>query len=170
MDNGSAFLADALQNLLLPGVIPLFSPPYFPRYNGAIEAGIGSLKTRTDAQAVLHGHPTYWTLDDIVAAQCDANHNARPRGPGGPSPDDLWQQRAPISSDQRQCFYDTLQRRRLEARLQHPSPLGHDLTTRELRSLERKAIARALVERGYLLFSRRRIHLPFMMQKVAKIT
>ncbi len=44
MDNGSAFIAEALQKLLRPEVTPLFSPPYYPRYNGAIEAGIGSLK------------------------------------------------------------------------------------------------------------------------------
>src|SRR5437868_1132119 len=68
-----------------PEVTPLISPPYYPRYNGAIEAGIGSLKTRTQAHASCHGHPAYRTCDDVAAAQDDANHNARPRGPSGPS-------------------------------------------------------------------------------------
>jgi hypothetical protein len=152
------------------GVItPLFSPPYYPRYNGAIEAGIGSLKTRTQAHASCHGHPAYWTLDDVAAAHDDANHNARPRGPNGPSPNDLWQQRSPITPEERQRFHDTMQTRRLEARLELTDSPDRDLTTKELRSLERKAICRALVEHGYLLFSRRRIPLVIRKQKVARI-
>jgi transposase InsO family protein len=169
MDNGSAFIAEALQELLRPEVTPLFSPPYYPRYNGAIEAGIGSLKTRTQAQASCQGHPAYWTVDDVAAAQCDANANARPQGPSGSSPNNLWEHRTPIPSDERQRFQDTLQRRRLQARLERPNSQDHHLTTKELRSLERKAIGRALVEHGYLLFSRRRIPLPFRKHKVAKI-
>ena len=48
-DNGSAFIAEATQQLLNEfGVEKLFSPPGVPRYNGSIEAGIGSLKTRTE--------------------------------------------------------------------------------------------------------------------------
>jgi len=169
MDNGSAFIAEALQKLLGPDVIPLFSPPYFPRYNGAIEAGIGSLKTRTQAQATVHGHPAYWTMDDVAAAQEDANANARPHGPSGPSPNQLWEQRSPITNDERQRFHGTLGHRRLEARREHPEALGQDLNTKELRSLDRKAICRTLVELGYLLFRRRRISLPINAEKVARI-
>jgi hypothetical protein len=170
MDNGPAFIAETLQNLLAPKVTSLFSPPNYPRYNGAIEAGIGSLKTRTQAQATRHGHPSYWTLDDVAAAQHDANAHARPRGPIGPSPDDLWCKRTPLTQDERLCFQSTLQRRRSEATLQHGSSgsLYHD-TTMELRSLDRKAITRALGELGYLLFSRRRIPLPLNHLKVANI-
>jgi hypothetical protein len=40
-DNGFAFAAEVTRTLLhQAGVIILFSPPYWPRYNGAIEAGI----------------------------------------------------------------------------------------------------------------------------------
>lgn len=169
MDNGSAFIAEAVHQLLCPEVIPLFSPAYFPRYNGAIEAGIGSLKTRTQAQATLHGHPAYWTMDDVAAAQDDANTNARPRGPAGPSPNVLWEQRSTITDEKRQRFQDTLGRRRLEARLELPDALGQNLNAKELRSLDRKAIGRALVERGYLLFRRRRIPLPINSKKVTRI-
>jgi hypothetical protein len=169
MDNGSAFIAEAVQNLLSPKVAPLFSPARWPRYNGAIEAGIGSLKTRTQAQATLQGHPGYWTLDDVAAAQEDANANARPSGPGGSSPNELWEQRTPITNDERQGFQHTLQRRRLEARLQDANTLGQELTTNELRSLDRKAIRRALGEHGYLLFSRRRIPLALTKRKVTNI-
>ena len=169
MDNGSAFIAETLQNLLAAKLTSLFSPPYYPRYNGAVEAGIGSLKTRTQAQANRHGHPAYWTLDDVAAAQDDANTHARPRGPTGPSPDDLWNARTSITQDERQRFHNTLQRRRSETMLQLGSSGNQNLDPMELRSLDRTAITRALGELGYLLFSRRRIPLPFNALKAANI-
>jgi transposase InsO family protein len=56
LDNGSAFRAARLQEYLQDsGVIPLYSPPACPGYNGAIEAAIGSLKTRTEEHAGLRG-------------------------------------------------------------------------------------------------------------------
>jgi transposase InsO family protein len=98
MDNGSAFLADLTQELLTCWqVIPLFSPPYFPRYNGSAEAGIGSLKTRTEAQAAHEGHPGHWTWHDTASAQAQANATARPRGPHGPTADRLWTERSTIT-------------------------------------------------------------------------
>jgi putative transposase len=169
MDNGSAFIAEALQNLLMPEVTPLFSPAYYPRYNGAIEAGIGSLKTRTSDQATRNGHPGYWTLDDVAAAQADANYSARPRGPSGPSPEQLWDHRTYLTVDERLRFQTTLQQRRLENLLTLGSSMSPTLVTKELRSLERKAISQALVEHGYLLFSRRRIPLPISSRKAANI-
>ena len=46
--NGSSFIADEMRRSLDGWrVRPLFSPPYTPEYNGAIEAGNGALKTRT---------------------------------------------------------------------------------------------------------------------------
>src|SRR5581483_717564 len=51
-DNGSPFIAeDTGQVLAAWGVTHLFSPPQTPEYNGACEAGIGGLKTRTHEQA-----------------------------------------------------------------------------------------------------------------------
>ena len=51
-DNGSAFVAEALQGWLrAAGVEALFSPPRLPAYNGSCEAGIGALKDRTAARA-----------------------------------------------------------------------------------------------------------------------
>src|SRR5262249_52130608 len=55
-DNGSAFGAGVVQELLAGvGVIPLFSPPYWPRDNGSIEAGIGAMKSRTERQGERAG-------------------------------------------------------------------------------------------------------------------
>jgi transposase InsO family protein len=170
MDNGSAFLADDLQKFFtLVGVIPLFSPPYFPRYNGAAEAGIGSLKTRTEAQAVLQGHPGHWTWNDAATAQLQANATARPRSETGPTADDLWHDRTAITVSERELFQATLQRRRIEARLECSKPHDETLSKPEHRALDRKAISRTLVELGYLLFSRRRIALPIKKQKVTNI-
>src|SRR5262249_38673518 len=90
-DNGSPFDAEATLALLYSaGVLPLFSPPYYPEYNGAIEASIGSLTTRTEHHAARHDRPGQWTCDDLAAAQAEANATARPRGPTGPTPDQAW--------------------------------------------------------------------------------
>src|SRR5262249_5054844 len=84
MDNGAPFVAAATQALLARwGVEPLFSPPGWPAYNGAIEAGIGALKARTHAQAACHGHPEVWTCADLEAAREAANELGRPRGVRG---------------------------------------------------------------------------------------
>jgi hypothetical protein len=56
-------------------------------YNGAIEAGIGSLKTRTERQALWAGRPGPWTWQDVEAARQEANATARPHGAYGPTPE-----------------------------------------------------------------------------------
>ncbi len=85
-DNGSAFTGTAVRELLAAhGVELLVSPPYWPRYNGSVEAGIGSLKDRTEAHAGRLGHAGYWTWDDTAAALAEANTLARP-GRARPTP------------------------------------------------------------------------------------
>jgi transposase InsO family protein len=170
MDNGSAFIAEALQQLLTSwDVIPLFSPPYFPRYNGTAEAGIGSLKTRTEAQAAVQGHPGYWTCQDTATAQDQANATSRPRGEPGPTADELWRDRQPITAHERACFQDALEHHRNTlTQDQHQAGEG-PLDPREQRSLQRQAISRALGELGYLLFSRRRFPVPIRGANVTNI-
>ena len=164
-DNGSAFIADATKDFLSPfDVKMLFSPPHTPEYNGSIEAGIGSLKTRTERYATRAGHPGYWTSDDVAGAQTEANATARPQGMNGPTPNELWPMRRPITAEARHLFHKTVQQER--------GKLGEkeDLTDKEERRMQREAIRRALVEHGILLFSRRRIPLPITKQKTANIT
>ena len=104
-DNGSPFLADDTQAYLAGwGIEHLCSPPGTPRYNGAIEAGIGSLKTRTEQEATRHGHSTRWSYDDVEAARAKANAEARPQGDSGPSPDEAWTTRRSISTAERMLF------------------------------------------------------------------
>jgi transposase InsO family protein len=175
-DNGYPFGAGAIQALLASaGVIPLFSPPYWPRYNGAIEAGIGSLKTRTERQAARHDHPGEWTHDDVAAAREEANSTARPRGPAGPTPQEMWRTRRRLTTPERALFQEAVDRLREEKPFEATSLHQEEETrdgaslTREARRHEREVIQRALVEHAYLLFRRRRIPPPIRRRKAATI-
>ena len=107
--NGSAFVAGATQALLAgAGVIPLFSPAYTPQYNGSAEAGIGSLKTRTERHAARCGHPGVWTSDDAARAQAEANALAHPGGERGPTPDAAWSSRRRLTPADRALFEATV--------------------------------------------------------------
>ena len=165
-DNGSPFCADqTLEFLRQADVIPLFSPPRMPRYNGAIEAGIGSLKTRTHQHATHHGRAGHWTLDDLSAAQAQANAEARPLGPTGPNPDAMWTTRRHLTAEQRSLFRAAVERQRQQLQVQEGLPDN----TAQARAQDRPAIRRALEELGYLLYSRRLLPLPIRKQKVANI-
>jgi transposase InsO family protein len=164
-DNGSAFIAEALRAFLSPYEVNLlFSPPYTPSYNGSIEASNGSLKTRTERFATRAGHPGFWTSDDVTAAKSEANTTARPRGETGPTPDELWPSRRPITAAERRLFQETVRRQRTAL------DEKEGLSCREERRMQREAIRRALVEHGILLFSRRRLPLPITRRKAANIT
>jgi transposase InsO family protein len=170
-DNGSPFIAGATQALLAGvGVIPLLSPAYTPSYNGAIEAGIGSLKTRTERQAACAGHPGAWTSDDVAAAQAEANALARPHGASQAPPEVVWEGRRRVSAAERVRFAATVTRLRDEERAKEGLATERASDPRRARRVERAAIRRALVEHGLLWFSRRRIPLPIRTQKMANIT
>ena len=64
-DNGSAFNNQEVDAVLARwGVIPLNSPAYYPRYNGAIEKGIRELKTRLSG---ILNVPERWDLNQVGA-------------------------------------------------------------------------------------------------------
>jgi hypothetical protein len=170
-DNGSAFGAEVVQDLLATwGVKTLFSPPHMPRYNGSIEAGIGSLTTRTDLHAARQGHPGFWGWDDTEAARQEANVTARPQGEHGPSPDEAWDRRTPIRDEERQAFARTVVRLQQEEEQAQGGPPSNPREEQSKRARDRQAIRRALVEHGYLYFRRRRILPPIPRQKAADIT
>jgi transposase InsO family protein len=170
-DNGSAFVAGATQALLAgAGVIPLFSPAYTPQYNGSAEAGIGSLKTRTERHAARSSHPGVWTSDDAAAAQAEANALAHPKGERGPTPDAAWSSRRRLTAADRAPFKATVAALRDEERARAGlATEGSPNSTAERRAA-RVAIRRALVEHGHLLFSRRRIPLPIRRRKADRFT
>jgi hypothetical protein len=170
-DNGRAFAAEAARVWLgAAGVQVLFSPPYWPSYNGAIEAGIGSLKARTEGSASRAGRPGQWTWQDAARAQAEANATSRPRGERGPSAAELWGQRRPIRGDERAAFRASVARQEREIRAQEGISREAVLSHREQSRIERQAVRRALGEYGYLLFSRRRIPPPIRRRKVTKLT
>jgi transposase InsO family protein len=169
-DNGSAFGATPVQELCAQfGVENLFSPPGMPRYNGSIEAGISSLTSRTEQAAARRGCPGDWTYDATVAARLEANATARPRGLAGPCPDELWVTRKPITAAERSAFAQTVHWTRTALELALESPPLNPKTEMEERVLNRQAIARALVEHGYLRYTRRRIYPPIRKRKAAGI-
>ena len=171
-DNGSPFCAGVIRDFLSQAhIFPLFSPTYTPEYNGSAEAGIGSLKSRTENHASRHGHPGFWTYDDAAFAQDEANATARPHGPSGPSPEESWTQRRTITPTERSLFEASVNRHRAVARTENDClPLVGPLTDPQARALDRQAIRRALEEHGFLLYSRRSIPLPFPEKKTAEIT
>jgi transposase InsO family protein len=169
-DNGSAFGDTQVQALCGQfGVRNLFSPPRTPRYNGAIEAGIGSLTSRTEYAAARRGCPDDWTYDDVALARWEANATARPGGMHGPCPDELWTARTAITLEERKAFQQTVHWIRIALELESQSQASFPLPEMEERAIDREAISRALVEHGYLRYTRRRIYPPIRKQKAAGI-
>jgi transposase InsO family protein len=170
-DNGSPFTAGLVADLLVEhDVTALLSPPYWPRYNGAIEAGIGALKGRTESHAARVGHPGYWTWDDLEAARAEANALARPFGPTGPSPDTVWTCRSPIAADERALFRACVRQSRMAPSNPENVCINADVGVSSTREMERNAIRLALEQRGYLHYRRRLIAPPINRPKVAIIT
>jgi len=100
-DNGPPFLSDLLAGLLDRwGVSQLLSPRYYPQYNGSAEAGFGPSKTRIFFEAARHGRFDHWISDDVEAARQLANCASRPHGSAGPTPQQAWDARTPVTPPQ----------------------------------------------------------------------
>ncbi len=168
-DNGSAFIADDLMRLLTQWqVLPLFSPPHTPSYNGSIEASIGALKRRTERQAEQAGHPEMWTSENVEAARQEANATPRRKRLHGQIPTAVWAARVPLTATEREAFLATVARGRVEARNELGLPPSDVLARVQQAKVDRNAIRRALVAHGFLLFRRRRIPVPIKRLKTAK--
>jgi transposase InsO family protein len=172
-DNGPAFGSEALAALLSRHrVIWLPSPPHYPQYNGACEAGGGSIKTRAHHLAARAGRPGRWTLDDVEGARLLCNELGQPGGAGGPTPVERWNTRPPIDPCTRDLLSQAVLRaldeesaRREMANPPCPLTAGAVPPRRrpddvEFASRWRAAVARVLVERGLLDFKTRRVSPP----------
>jgi len=157
-DNGPAFRAAQTKIFLAAaGVLPLYSPPYYPAYNGACEAGIGSLKRRTDLQAARQGRLDEWTWEDLEAARCQANSASYRQGQQPLTPNGTWTQRTPCGTAARVAFELVVHRHRFIVADEEKLSLAHELDHWRQSYVDRIAISRALVEHGYLTFTRRRL-------------
>lgn len=170
-DNGGGFRASDTKWLLARyGVVPLYSPPATPSYNGSQEASIGWSKTRTQWQAERRGAPGEWTPADLAAATRITNQLSRPWGHRGPTPKTVWHDRLRDDTVVRARFRERVDRHREivteELNLDPIDMLNHWQSS----ARDRVAVCRALVECGLLSFTRRRITPTLDDAHLARIT
>ena len=107
-DNGPEFAGLCVQEYLRSqGVIQLFSPAYYPQYNGSCEAGGGGLMCRAEAIADNLGMPGELNSDILEAARMTGN--ASPRR-NRRSPDEEWRERELITAAEREEFLQQVKR------------------------------------------------------------
>lgn len=171
-DNGGALRGEhVMQWLECQKVRQLFSPRGTPRYNGACEAGIGSLKTRAHFESARYDRPGEWTCDDIEAARCQANDTARPGGWKQPTPSEMWRRRGgELSNVEREKFNQLYERYEAEVRKEQGWMPTMSLSYLDQSAIDRVAISRALMDCGYLTVRRRRITPPIKSLKATKIS
>ena len=170
-DNGSAFTAEEMERYLEErGVHHLLSPPRLPAYNGACEAGIGSLKVRAHHESARHDRAGEWTCDDVEGARLMANETSRPGRLHAPTPNQPWRIRLLLSPKERESFQDSVAARRMEAGKEPGCLPGIDSGRALHAAVDRRAITRALVAHGILKLRCRRISLPIFASKSARIS
>lgn len=171
VDNGSPFIAEEMRCFLNRwNVHSLFSPPYTPEYNGSVEAGNGVMKAHTHDEAARQGRTRHWTADDVEAARRMANELTYPDGPRGPTRLECFRTSPPIPIDTRVAFVRTLEQQQAQERLNQNYSLDTDLGHAIQSKIDRVAVSRALVEHGYLTFTRRLISPPFNSQNSLNIS
>jgi transposase InsO family protein len=163
-DNGPGFLSPVLREVLHRfGVLALFSPPYTPRYRGAVEAGIGGLQARAHHLSAQAGRAGEWTCDDVEQARCEANEKGRPHGLSAGIPREIWEHRVRPDAAARRAFRSAVARALRAVRAEHRQanvrPAGCSRHRRHS-PVRRAAIARALTEQKILEFRTRRIPQP----------
>ena len=170
-DNGMQFKISQIASFLCAkGVIHLWSPKYYPQYNGSIESGIGTLKVYTHHEAARNDRPGEWTCDDVEGGNQRANEFARPRGSRGPSAKQLLDQRTPITQEERHLFYLRVDIEMGEHIHKLKNEKGDETTADDIAEAVREAITAALVAYGYLLIRRRRISPPYRCRIWSKIS
>jgi len=169
-DNGPAFIAGDTGDLLAAwGILHLRSPVTTPQYNGSCEAANGSQKKITNDQAALAAHPGRWTSNDLQQARVIRNRLGRPWGHRGPTPEQVWQSRQPITSTQRSRLHATVDRYRQEERTRRGIADEALLGGAAQASVDRVAISRGLKKLGYLSVTRRLVTPPIKPPRAAKI-
>ena len=145
-DNGGPFRAEEVKQLLAEyDVVPLFNPVRHPQYNGGVERANGQLAGYQEALAEFHGRPGSPTCEDADSARRLANELALPDGWQGLTAGELWEQREPISPDQRSAFLAKVAEHRAEVRAQWNFAPDEALTHYQAAAVDRRAVRDALV-------------------------
>ncbi|VAX07762.1 hypothetical protein MNBD_ALPHA03-430, partial [hydrothermal vent metagenome] len=157
-DNGSGFKSDKMKEYLeKQNVLQLFSPRGTPSYNGSVEAGVGSLKTRAVFEAARNDRPGLWVCDDIEAARCQMNLTKKIDSVKQPTPNELWKTRLRLSEKERELFNQLYRELETAERKEQGYIPNIDLNHWDQSKLDRVAISKALIELNYLFVRRRRI-------------
>jgi transposase InsO family protein len=165
-DNERSFKTERVEALLeAHGVIPLYSPPGIPSYNGACESGIGTIKTFAHHESARQDRPGYWTSDDVEAARQRANQYTRPRGPLGPTPAEAWSELATTNLWNRRLFRRLYEREYREAVKERGLLPLLPIDRSDKEALDRIAIGKALIAGGFLCIRRRRVSPPRSLRK-----
>jgi transposase InsO family protein len=165
VDNGSAFVAQATVEFLNHyQVVLLRSPPYTPTYNGACEAGNGTIKHLTHTIAYRHDRPGHWTLDDLIAARLWANRRITDRTQTQ-TPEQRFTERIATTANDRNNLRLAIQGAGRH-RLTHLHIANDGRTANMVAdALERQAIADALLGLGVCTIRNRPVRLPDPIQK-----
>ena len=113
---------------------------------------MATLKQLAHVASAQCDRPGEWTRDDIERARLRMNEEGRPRGASGPTPNQIWDGRTRIAAEERRRFVAQCARYRGASRAQRQH--------REASAIDRSAIAKTLIDQGFLLVRRRRITLP----------
>jgi transposase InsO family protein len=148
-DNGSPFISHRFYELLDEWqVVPLFSPPKMPKYNGACEAGIGAMQVRTYSLAARMGRIVHWTSDELEAARLQANKFHRPWGHRGPTRSEVWDARLPIMANERAAFMAAVARCQEQIRNSVAGTLAHGNSTQPASFTHANAHPRSALAHG----------------------
>jgi len=164
-DNGPAFTSWETRAFLDEhGIELLLSPAYTPTYNGACEAGNGTIKHLMHQIACRHDRPEIWSLDDLEAARLLANHRITDRDQTF-TPEERFAVRTSITGDERHRFAMAIagERERRTADSEIASARGARRMAAD--ALERQAIAAALLGTGVITIRSRRVRLSYSKHK-----
>ena len=149
-DNGGAFRAADMRAMLREYlVLPLYSPPRTPSYNGACESGIGVIKrVATDLCAA---RDPLASLEAFLQAAVEIV-DAQPvgRDPNAPSRSEAWQTRKPCSARTRRRLHELRDRHERRYRALEGMDSDAPVSDDEQASLDRCAIRDALCDMNLL--------------------
>jgi transposase InsO family protein len=156
IDNGPAFIAKALKALLaVSGVLPLYSPPGTPAYNGACERGVGLIKATAEDLAIIEGHVGSPGDAQLAAATWILNTTPTGRKMTATCAHDRWVTRGNVPDALRDELHRLVDHhrhvRREELHLAPCAELDHAAGA----SIDRQAISEALCKLELLVIRRR---------------